>query len=265
MIGKLLTAHKIGFNTVSIKPAVHKNSNIYRRNTVVNINKKVDFDASKVVWNGKPLISVDPCVINNETKKSFHFNQIMYVDNKEVFYVSERSINKTITECIKLRCKYQNAVIIAGCTIPTPDLLKKLDGIIDIMHIGVSQEMKYVGIDYPIASLLLESIYLMNKHRSNIRVACSDVFSYSDVNKALACGVDFVIIDDMVRGCTETAGVYKWIDQRLYKCCNKHVSVCKNSISGEIDSICKSVADTVFYLNGTNLDVLYNSDLVLLD
>ena len=261
-----MTSHKINFNKIVIKPHVHKNSNVYKKDVGVNIKKKLQFDASKVIWNGTPFISVDTKnVINTETMKHFNFNQIMYADNKEVFYVAEKCISKTITECIKLRCKYQNAVIIAGYIIPTSDLLRKIDGIVDIIHIGVPREMKELGIDYPIASLLLESIYVMNKNRSNISVACSDIHMTPDISKALACGVDFVIIDDIIRGCSETNGNYKWINQKLYKCCDNHVSVCKSSVSIELNKICSQLCNTIYYMNGTDLGVFDSSEFVLID
>ena len=143
-------------------------------------------------------------------------------------------------DCIKARCKYPNATIIAGNIVPCPEVIMKLESIVDIIHIGIPKEIKNAGIDYPIASLLLESVETIRRCKSTLYIACGDVKNNQEVIKAFACGADFVFLNN--------------------PCDDNSFEDKTNQIAG----LKCDMENVISYLNGDSIDILNYTDLILL-
>lgn len=100
--------------------------------------------------------------------------------------------------------------IMAG-NVANPEVLKFYDGVIDLARVGIGggsgcTTTSNTGIHYPLASLVSDCREFIQKNNLNVKlIADGGIRNYSDVNKALALGADYVMIGGLLTQMIEAA------------------------------------------------------------
>lgn len=100
--------------------------------------------------------------------------------------------------------------IMAG-NVANPEVLKYYDGVIDFARLGIGggsgcTTTSNTGIHYPLASLISDCREFVQKNNINVKlIADGGIRNYSDVNKALALGADYVMIGGLFAQMIEAA------------------------------------------------------------
>ena len=100
--------------------------------------------------------------------------------------------------------------IMAG-NVANPEVLKYYEGVIDFARIGIGggsgcTTTSNTGIHYPLASLINDCKEFKTKHNLTVKlIADGGIRNYSDVNKALALGADYVMIGGLFTQMIESA------------------------------------------------------------
>lgn len=100
--------------------------------------------------------------------------------------------------------------IMAG-NIANPEVLDLYEGIIDLVRVGIGggsgcTTTSNTGVHYPLASLINDCREYINKNNLSVKlIADGGIRNYSDVNKALALGADYVMIGGLFTQMVEAA------------------------------------------------------------
>ncbi len=126
--------------------------------------------------------------------------------------------------------KFPNLIIMTG-NIANPDALKYASAVgVDYIRLGIGAGAGCItssntGIHYPMASLIAECRQTLLSWSDNVKkpklIADGGIRNYSDVNKALACGADYVMIGGLFAECKDISSNYYINSNGVYCKANK--------------------------------------------
>jgi GMP reductase len=122
-----------------------------------------------------------------------------------------------IESCAIAKYLWGNNLILMVGNIANPETVDILSEIgVDYVRVNIGTgsvctTTTHTGVHYPMASLIMESAEIAKKSKGNIKIiADGGINSTADVNIALACGADFVMMGKLFNQCIESCATTYW-------------------------------------------------------
>lgn len=117
----------------------------------------------------------------------------------------------------QLKERIPNSIIMTGNIANPETITTAIDANVDYIRLGIGSGFgcittSNVGVHYPIASLIRDSVKIRRKRSIYPKIiADGGIKGYADINKALALGADYVMIGSLFAKCIEASDdIYDW-------------------------------------------------------
>jgi IMP dehydrogenase/GMP reductase len=171
------------------------------------MNSKTFHSSNKIIFHSFGLndfkeIYIDKVVINPDNGPIYVLIDIANGNMSNLFSIANEAKNK-----------YGNELVLMIGNVANPKTFEEWCKVgVDYVRCGIGNgngclTTANVGVGYPMGSLINECFKIKQKNNYKTKIVADGGFkNYSDINKALALGADYVMLGSMLNKCYEAAG-----------------------------------------------------------
>lgn len=168
--------------------------------------------------NKTPNMLFESVSLGDFEKRFCHWKAVKSNENFNILIdIANGHMGRLLNACDKAKNIWGDRLRLMVGNIANPKTVADLAEIgVNYVRVGIGSgavctTTTHTGVHYPMASLIMESAKIADKYGGRIKiVADGGIRSTADVNIALACGADFVMMGSLFNQCIESCSTTYW-------------------------------------------------------